>query len=226
MPNPDHPPSPIAVRDRDLAADARQCSPSAARNRGPILEVLTRVLPKKGVVLEIGSGTGEHAVFFAKALPRLVWLPSDPNAGSRASIEAWIAAEGLANVLPPVSIDVREAIWGVEEAAAFDAMISLNMVHIAPWEAALGLLAGADRLLRPDGILFFYGPFMLGGHMAASNAAFDADLKRRDPRWGVRDVHDLVREGALRGLELREIVRMPANNFSLVFFKVTPAIAT
>ena len=222
MRNPDHPPSPVAPADHSLAADARQCSPSAARNRGPILEVLTRILPKKGIVLEIGSGTGEHAACFAKALPSLVWLPSDPDAGSRASTEAWIAAEGLANVLAPVPIDVREAIWGVEEAAAFDAMISLNMVHIAPWEAALGLLAGADRLLRPDGILFLYGPFMLGGtHTAASNAAFEADLKRRDPRWGVRDVDDLVREGALRELELREIVKMPANNLSLVFVKVS-----
>ena len=210
----------MPVDDRDLAADARQYSPSAARNRGPILEVLTRVLPKKGLVLEIGSGTGEHAVRFAKALPQLVWQPSDPDANSRASIEAWIAAEGVANVLPPVSIDAREAIWGVEESAAFDAMVCLNMVHIAPWEAALGLLAGADRLLGPDGVLFLYGPFMLGGTpTTASNAAFDADLKRRDPRWGLRDVDDLVREGALLGLRLREIVKMPANNLSLLFVK-------
>ena len=227
MPNSDHPPRPVAVEDRRRAAVARQCSPSAARNRGPILEVLTRVLPKKGIVLEIGSGTGEHVVCFAMALPSLVWLPSDPDAGSRASIEAWIAAEGPANVRAPVALDVRRGIWGVEGDAPLDAMISLNMVHIAPWEAALGLLAGAGRLLGPDGVLFFYGPFMLGGrHTAASNAAFDSDLKRRDPRWGVRDVDDLVREGALRGLELREIVKMPANNLSLVFVRATPAIAT
>jgi SAM-dependent methyltransferase len=227
MPNPEDPPRPVAVEDRSPAGDARQLSPSAARNRGPILEVLTRVLPKKGIVLEIGSGTGEHAVCFAKALPRLVWLPSDPDAASRASIEAWIATEGLANVRAPVALDVRRGIWGVEDDAPFDAMISLNMVHIAPWEAALGLLAGAGRLLGPDGILFFYGPFMLSGiHTAASNAAFDADLKRRDPCWGVRDVDDLVGEGALRGLELREVVKMPANNLSLVFVKSTPAIVT
>ena len=227
MPNSDHPSRPIVVEDRSRAADARQCSPSAARNRGPILEVLTRVLPKKGIVLEIGSGTGEHAVCFAKALPRLLWLPSDPDAASRASIEAWIATEGLANVRAPVALDVRRGIWGVEDDAPFDAMISLNMVHIAPLEAALGLLAGAGRLLGPDGILFFYGPFMLSGiHTAASNAAFDVDLKRRDPCWGVRDVDDLVGEGALRGLELREVVKMPANNLSLVFVKSTPAIVT
>ena len=212
MPNSDKPARPVVV--------ARQCSPSAARNRGPIREVLTRVLPETGIVLEVGSGTGEHVVHFARSLPRLVWLPSDPDGDARDSIEAWITTEGLANIRAPVALDVREGMWGVEGDAPFDAMISLNMVHIAPWEAALGLLAGAGRLLRPGGVVFFYGPFMLGGmKTAVSNAAFDADLKRRDPRWGVRDVDDLVREGALRGLELREFVKMPANNLSLIFVK-------
>ena len=125
---------------------------------------------------------------------------------------------------PPVAIDVRDAVWGVEDTAPFDALLSLNMVHIAPWEAALGLLAGAGRLLRPDGVLFFYGPFILSGiHTAPSNAAFDADLKRRDPRWGVRDVDDLVGRAAPHGLELREVVKMPANNLSLVFVKTARA---
>jgi SAM-dependent methyltransferase len=226
MSNSGHPPRPVAVEDRSRAADARQFSPSAARNCGPIREVLTRVLPKKGTVLEIGSGTGEHVLCFAKALPRLVWLPSDPDAASRASIKAWIAIEGPANVRAPVAIDVRAGTWDGEDDAPFDAMISLNMVHIAPWEAALGLLAGAGRLLRPDGVLFFYGPFMLGGaHTAASNAAFDADLKRRDPRWGVRDVDELVSEAAPYGLELHEVVKMPANNLSLVFVKAGPRVA-
>ncbi|HBH41200.1 MAG TPA: SAM-dependent methyltransferase [Rhizobiales bacterium] len=201
---------------------ARQFSPSAARNCEPIREVLTRVLPRKGIVLEIGSGTGEHAIYFAKALTNLVWIPSDPDAASRASIEAWIATEDLANVRAPVAIDVRGAVWGVEDDAPFDAMISLNMVHIAPWEAALGLLAGAGRLLRPNGVLFFYGPFMLGGtHTAASNAAFDADLKRREPRWGVRDLDDLIAEATPHGLDLCEVVAMPANNLSLVFVKTS-----
>ena len=216
---------PDSVEVHSRAGDARQFSPSAARNCGPIREVLTRVLPKKGIALEVGSGTGEHVICFAKALPGLVWLPSDPNSVSRASIKAWSATEGLANVRTPVAIDVREGVWGMEDDAPFDAMISLNMVHIAPWEAALGLLAGAGRLLRPDGVLVFYGPFMLGGtHTAASNAAFDADLKRRDPRWGVRDVDDLVGEAAPHGLELLELVAMPANNISLVFVKVGPAV--
>jgi SAM-dependent methyltransferase len=225
MSNSDHPPRPVAVEHRSPTSDARQFSPSAARNCAPIREVLTRVLPKKGIVLEIGSGTGEHAICFAKALPKVVWLPSDPDATSRASIEAWIATEGLANVRAPVAIDVRRAVWGVEDDAPFGAMISLNMVHIAPWEAALGLLAGAARLLRPDGVLFFYGPFMLGRtHTAESNAAFDADLKRRDSRWGLRDVDDLVGEAAPHGLELREVLAMPANNLSLVFVKASPAV--
>jgi cyclopropane fatty-acyl-phospholipid synthase-like methyltransferase len=172
-------------------------------------------------VLEIGSGTGEHAICCAKALTNVVWIPSDPDAASRASTEAWIATEKLANVRAPLAIDVRGAVWGVEDDAPFDAMISLNMVHIAPWEAALGLLAGAGHLLRSNGILFLYGPFMLGGtHTAASNAAFDADLKRREPCWGVRDVDDLLREAAPYGIELREVVPMPANNLSLVFVKV------
>jgi cyclopropane fatty-acyl-phospholipid synthase-like methyltransferase len=214
MTDTDHRLRPVAVED------ARQFSPSAARNRVPIREVLTRVLPKKGIVLEIGSGTGEHVVCFAKALPRLVWLPSDPDEASRTSIEAWMISEGLTNVRAPVAIDVREEVWGVEDDAPFDAMISLNMVHIAPWEAALGLLAGGKRLLRPDGVLFLYGPFMIGGkHTARTNAAFDADLKQRDPRWGVRDIDDIVSEAMSNGLEVREVVNMPANNLSLVLVK-------
>jgi SAM-dependent methyltransferase len=214
MPDSDHRLCPVAVQD------ARQFSPSAARNCVPIREVLTRILPKKGIVLEIGSGTGEHVVCFAKALPRLVWLPSDPDKASRTSIEAWMTSEGLTNVRAPVSIDVREKVWGVEGDAPFDAILSLNMVHIAPWQAALGLLAGGKRLLRPDGILFLYGPFVVAGrHTAPTNVTFDADLKQRDPRWGVRDVDDIVREATPNGLALREIVEMPANNLSLVLVK-------
>jgi SAM-dependent methyltransferase len=191
----------------------------------PIREVLTRVLPKKGIALEIGSGTGEHVISFAKALPGLVWLPSDPDEASRASIRAWSVTEGLANVRAPVSVDVRDEIWGVEDDAPFDAMISLNMVHIAPWEAALGLLAGAGRLLKLDGVLLFYGLMLGGTHTAASNAAFDADLKSRNRYWGVRDVDDLVGAAAPHGLEPLKLVAMPANNLSLVFVKAGPAVS-
>ncbi|HVQ10654.1 MAG TPA: DUF938 domain-containing protein [Methyloceanibacter sp.] len=225
MANSETPPPPVALEDRGRTGDGRHFSPSAARNSGPIQEVLERVLPKSGIALEIGSGTGEHVICFSKALPGLLWQPSDPDPAARASIAAWIAAEGLANVRAPVAIDTRHALWGVEDDAPFAAMISLNMIHIAPWESALGLLAGAGRLLRPDGRLYLYGPFMRGGaHTAPSNAAFDADLKRRDPRWGVRDIDDLIREAAPHGLDLREIIDMPANNLSLVLVKSGPAL--
>jgi SAM-dependent methyltransferase len=225
MANSETPPPPVALKDRGRTGDGRHFSPSAARNSGSIQEVLERVLPKSGIALEIGSGTGEHVICFARALPGLLWQPSDPDPAARASIEAWTAAEGLANVRAPVAIDTRHALWGVEDDAPFAAMISLNMIHIAPWESALGLLAGAGRLLRPDGRLYLYGPFMRGGaHTAPSNAAFDADLKRRDPRWGVRDIDDLIREAAPHGLDLREIIDMPANNLSLVLVKSGPAL--
>lgn len=214
------PSNPVALEKRDRNRDGRHFSPSAARNSGPICAVLEKVLPKGGIALEIGSGTGEHVICFAKALPGLLWQPSDPDPASRASIDAWIAAEGLANIRSPVAIDTRQAIWGVEDDAPFAAVVSLNMIHISPWESALGLLAGAGRLLRPDGILYLYGPFMRSGtHTAPSNEAFDADLKRRDPRWGVRDMDDLIREAAPHRLDLREVIAMPANNLSLVFTK-------
>lgn len=214
------PSNPVALEKRDRDSDGRHFSPSAARNSGPICAVLEKVLPKDGIALEIGSGTGEHVICFAKALPGLLWQPSDPDPASRASIDAWIAAEGLANIRSPVAIDTRQAIWGVEDDTPFAAVVSLNMIHISPWESALGLLAGAGRILRPDGILYLYGPFMRSGtHTAPSNEAFDADLKRRDPRWGVRDIDDLIREAAPHGLDLREVIAMPANNLSLVFTK-------
>ena len=219
MAKPETPP-PVALENRGRDGDGRHFSPSAARNSGPIREVLEWVLPKSGTALEIGSGTGEHVVCFAKALPGLLWQPSDPDPAARTSIAAWIAAEGLANVRAPVAIDTRQAIWGVEVDAPFAAVVSLNMIHIAPWESALGLLAGAGRLLRPDGVFYLYGPFMRSGaHTAPSNAAFDADLKRRDPRWGVRDIDDLIGEAAPHGLGLRQVIEMPANNLSLVFVR-------
>ena len=197
--------------------DVRMRSPSAARNRGPILEVLKRVLRERARVLEIASGTGEHAVFFARAMPGLIWTPSDPDSASRASIAAWTEAEGLSNVLAPHAIDAGAEIWGVE-GESFDALVSINMIHIAPWRAGLGLLAGAGRVVKLGGVLFLYGPFIReGAHTAPSNAEFDAWLKARDPSWGVRDVAEVERAAAAHGFSLREIVDMPANNASLVF---------
>ncbi|MGE0829360.1 MAG: DUF938 domain-containing protein [Hyphomonadaceae bacterium] len=217
-------PPPIALEQRNVSADARMFSPSAARNRAPILAVLQRILPEKGAVLEIGCGTGEHAVCFAAAMPNLTWRPSDLDADSRASTASWISYGGLTNVRAPIDIDVCASDWVVDDEAPFDAIVSLNMIHIAPWEASVGLFAGAGRLLRAGGLLFLYGPFMRGGaHTAPSNAAFDASLKTRNPSWGVRDIVDLERLGASAGLSLRETVDMPANNSSLVFEKLKAA---
>lgn len=169
-------------------------------------------------MLEIASGTGEHAVFVAKAMPGLTWQPSDPDPVWRASIAAWIAHERLSNVLPPLDIDVRDEDWGVT--GPFDVLVAINMIHIAPWDAALGLLRGAGRLLGEGGILFLYGPYEREGrHTAASNEAFDAWLKQRDPEFGVRDLEDVQSAASANGLRLDEIVEMPANNLSLVFEK-------
>lgn len=196
--------------------DQRQRSPSVARNREPILAVLQRVLPPEARVLELASGTGEHAVFFAGAMPGVSWQTSDPDLGARASIAAWIEAEGVANVLAPHAIDVSAADWGVD--GPFDALVAINMIHISPWEATLGLMAGAGRLLRPGGVLFTYGAYKRGGaYTAPSNEAFDQWLKQRDPRFGVRDLEAVEAAAQAQGLALREIIEMPANNLMLVF---------
>ena len=198
----------------------RRTSPATARNREPILAVLQRVLPANARVLEIASGAGEHAVFFARAMPGVRWQPSDPDVGARESIAAWIAEEGLANLAPPLAIDVRAPKWGGEGEAPPDAIVAINMIHISPWEATLGLVAGAARVLRIGGLLYTYGPYMRDGrHTAASNEAFDVSLRARDPSWGVRDVADVERAALAQGLKLREAVDMPANNLSLVFVR-------
>lgn len=191
-------------------------SPSALRNRAPILDVLQRILPKNARVLEIASGTGEHAVFFARAMPMLDWQPSDPDPGAQTSIAAWIETEGVANVRPPLAIDTRARDWGV--AGPLDAIVAINVIHISPWEATLGLMRGAQDLLRQSGILFTYGAYKRNGrHTAPSNEAFDAWLRERDSTWGVRDIEEVVSAARAYDLSLAEIVEMPANNFSLVF---------
>ena len=193
-------------------------APAAARNRQPILDVLQPHLPIKGLVLEIASGTGEHVVHYAAARPGLVFQPSDPDAGARASIDDWVQTLGLDNVRPALEIDVTRAIWPVERA---DAVLCCNMIHIAPWEAAIGLVTGAARLLPPGGLLFTYGPYRRGGrHTAPSNEAFDADLKRRNPAWGVRDLEAVTELAHRQGFSGLEIVEMPANNLSLLFKRV------
>jgi SAM-dependent methyltransferase len=195
----------------------RQHAPSAERNREPILAVLERVLPATGTVLEIASGTGQHAIHFAAALPHLVWQPSDLDDEARASIAAWTAHSGLANVRPPLALDVRDASWGIEAAAA---IVCINMIHISPWASAQALIGGAGRLLGAGGVLVLYGPYRRGGaHTAPTNAAFDEQLQRRNPAWGVRDMEAVVALADAAGFDADEPVEMPANNFSLVFRK-------
>ena len=190
-------------------------SPSAARNRDPILAVLRRVLPRAGTVLEIASGTGEHAVHFAAALPHLTWQPTDQDEQALSSIAAHRMASGLPNLLPPLRLDATAPNWPVEQA---DAVVAINMVHISPWRATQGLIAGAGRVLPPGGVLYLYGAYKENGaHTAPSNEAFDQDLRRRNPEWGVRDLDELTQLARTQGLDLAERIAMPANNLSLVF---------
>ena len=199
-----------------LATDGRLFSPSTARNREPILAVLKRVLTPNARVLEIASGSGEHAVFFARAMPGLNWQPSEMSADARASIADWIAHEGLANVAPPLGIDVQMKDWVVE--GPFDAVVAINMIHYSPWVSTRALFEGAARLLARGGIVLLYGPYKRDGqHTAPSNEAFEAWLKARDPSFGVRDVGEVEREAGRFGFTLREAIEMPANNLSLVF---------
>ena len=196
---------------------SRLASAPAERNKGPILDVLKRVLPKSGLVLEIAAGSGQHAVHFSRALPMLTWQPSDADASARASIEAWAAAEALPNLMPPVELDVRVQPWPVDRA---DAIVCINMIHISPWAATLALMRGAGSILPGDGVLYLYGPYRIDGrHTAPSNESFDASLRSQDPSWGVRDLDEVVKVALAEGLVLTETVAMPANNFSVVFRK-------
>jgi cyclopropane fatty-acyl-phospholipid synthase-like methyltransferase len=191
---------------------------STARNRDPILDAYAASMPVSGTVLEIASGAGEHAVHIAGALPMLRWLPGDPDADARASIAAWTAHAGLSNIAPPHAIDAAAEGWEAE-VGVVDAIVCINMIHIAPFAAAEGLFAGAGRLLPRGGRLFLYGPFSRQGrHSAPSNADFDSSLKARDARWGVRDLdNDLLPLAERAGLALSRVIEMPANNLSVVF---------
>lgn len=201
---------------------ARRHAPATQRNREPILRVLLDVLPPEGTVLEIASGTGEHAVYFAPRLKPRMWLPSDADAQARASIAAWGAHCPADNLRPPLALDARDPVWPVELGEAVEppisAIISINMIHIAPWSACLGLMAGAARLLPPGGVLYLYGPFQQGGrHTAPSNAAFDESLRTQNPHWGVRDLDEVTAAARREGLALLGTHDMPANNLSVVF---------
>jgi SAM-dependent methyltransferase len=192
-----------------------QLSPAVARNRDPILAALRPFLPAHGTVLEIASGTGEHAAYFATHLPHLTWQPSDVDPEALAGIEAHRAAANAPNLRAPIALDVTAPVWPVTRA---DAVVSINMIHISPWASAQGLMAGAAQLLAAGGVLYLYGPFKENGvHTAPSNTAFDESLRARDPRWGVRDVGDVRALADSHGFDFIERVAMPANNLSLVF---------
>src|SRR5437879_7331051 len=189
--------------------------PAVARNLDPILVVLRDVLPAAGMVLEIASGSGEHAVHFAAALPHLAWQPTDPDEQARGSIAAHAGQAKLANLLPPLALDAAAPVWPVTLA---DAIVSINMIHIAPWRATQGLMAGAARVLPAGAPLYLYGPYRQHGqHTAPSNVAFDESLRARNPAWGVADLDAVVALAAEHGLTLQRTVAMPANNLSVVF---------
>ena len=197
------------------ASETRRSAPAALRNREPIAEVLGEWLPPTGLVLEIASGTGEHAAFFAERFPNLDWQPTDLHPDALSSIRAWRGETRLANLREPLVLDAASPDWPASRA---ETVLSINMVHISPWPSALGLVAGASRLLAPGAPLILYGPWLKDDiPTAQSNIAFDADLKRRDPDWGLRRVEDFAAEAERRGLALEEIRPMPANNLMLLF---------
>ncbi|AFY33731.1 DUF938 domain-containing protein [Calothrix sp. PCC 7507] len=206
--------------------DARKYAPATQRNCQPILEVLLKVLPESGTILEIASGTGEHAVFFAPRLSPRKWLPSDPNPQLRASIATWAEHFPSENLYPPIELDASSPTWSVEAApfandlkrSPITAIANINMIHIAPWSACLGLMAGAGRILPSGGILYLYGPFKQGGeNTAPSNAAFDESLIAQNPEWGVRHLEEVVAVANAQHLSWKQTYQMPANNLSVIF---------
>jgi SAM-dependent methyltransferase len=199
-----------------MTDDPRQYAPSAERNRDPIWRLLRPQLPPAGLVLEIASGSGEHVAHFARlAAPGIVFQPTDPSADARASIDAWTAAANLENVGPALALDAASGVWPIAHA---DVVLCINMIHISPWAATIGLIRGAARVLVAGGLLFLYGPYRRDGHHTApSNEAFDADLRRRNPEWGVRDLEAVAVLAAEAGFGAPRIEAMPANNFSLLF---------
>lgn len=199
-------------------SDPRLSAPSALRNREPILAVLRAALPASGLVLEIASGSGEHVVHFAAALPELTFQPSDPTAEALASIAAHANDSGLPNIRPPLQLDAAASVWPIRAA---DAVICINMIHIAPWSAAEGLIAQAGRILPQGGALYLYGPYRRPGRaLEPSNLAFDESLKARNPEWGLRELDAVAALAAAAGFAAPEATEMPANNLSLVFRRI------
>jgi SAM-dependent methyltransferase len=204
------------------ALGARRSAPATLRNREPIAEVLGDWLPDTGLVLEIASGTGEHAVYFAERFPKLQWQPSDVHPDALESVRAWREEAGRPNLREPIVIDAAEPHWPIDQA---NAVLSINMVHISPWTSALGLIAGAAQVLPEGGPLILYGPWLKDDvPTAPSNLAFDADLRQRDPQWGLRRVEDLAAAAEPHGLALVEIRPMPANNLMILLRRRQPDV--
>jgi len=207
-----------------MLARVKACWPAPERNKGPILEVLRRVLPETGTLLELSSGSGQHIAHFASHLPRWTFIPSDIDRENLASIATYGLEHRGDNLEQPRSIDVRAPDWGVP---ALDAVYNANMIHIAPWSCCVGLVQGAARHLRAGGLFVLYGPFRIGGaHTAPSNARFDESLRRQNEHWGVRDMEEVVERAAAVGLSLSERVAMPAENQTLVFTNAATRLRT
>jgi len=199
-------------------SDDRQYAPATLRNREFILDVLRDVLPMTGVILEIASGSGEHIVHFARNLPALVFQPSDPDPNALLSIAAWVSATGVTNVRAPLALDASLSVWPV---ASVDGIVCINMVHISPWEATVGLIKGAATILPPASPLYLYGPYIREGFATApSNQAFDRSLRDRNPHWGVRELETVAAVAQSVGFSVPSVTEMPANNLNVVFRRI------
>ena len=201
--------------------DVRLDYPATGRNQEVILDVLKEALPNSGAVLEVASGSGQHITYFAQQIPQLKWQPSDIEAAARASIDAWRKEMGVTDAVhTPIDLDASVDIWSLGHIKDLNAIMSINMIHISAWEACLGLLKNASRVLPAGGVLYLYGPFKVGGfHIAPSNAEFDLSLQSQNPSWGVRNLDDVAEEALKQNFQLMKTIRMPANNFSVIFHK-------